>query len=83
MERMGLRPLLVQGSPFNIKVTRAADLQVAARILQSAEKRTMSGKCESDRDSTCMPSARAIMSCSAACASPTIAASSRTRTAMW
>jgi 2-C-methyl-D-erythritol 4-phosphate cytidylyltransferase / 2-C-methyl-D-erythritol 2,4-cyclodiphosphate synthase len=44
MERQGLRPVLVQGSPFNIKVTRAADLQAAARILHSAEKRTMSGK---------------------------------------
>jgi 2-C-methyl-D-erythritol 2,4-cyclodiphosphate synthase/2-C-methyl-D-erythritol 4-phosphate cytidylyltransferase len=44
MERKGVRPVLVQGSPFNIKVTRAADLQAAARILQSAEKRTMSGK---------------------------------------
>jgi 2-C-methyl-D-erythritol 4-phosphate cytidylyltransferase / 2-C-methyl-D-erythritol 2,4-cyclodiphosphate synthase len=44
MERKGVRPVLVQGSPFNIKVTRAADLQVAARILQSAEKRTMSGR---------------------------------------
>jgi 2-C-methyl-D-erythritol 4-phosphate cytidylyltransferase / 2-C-methyl-D-erythritol 2,4-cyclodiphosphate synthase len=44
MERKGVRPVLVQGSPFNIKVTRAADLKAAARILQSAEKRTMSGK---------------------------------------
>jgi 2-C-methyl-D-erythritol 4-phosphate cytidylyltransferase/2-C-methyl-D-erythritol 2,4-cyclodiphosphate synthase len=44
MERQGVRPVLVQGSPFNIKVTRAADLPVAARILQSAENRTMSGK---------------------------------------
>jgi 2-C-methyl-D-erythritol 2,4-cyclodiphosphate synthase len=44
MERKGVRPVLVQGSPFNIKITRAADLQAAARILQSAEKRTMSGK---------------------------------------
>jgi 2-C-methyl-D-erythritol 4-phosphate cytidylyltransferase/2-C-methyl-D-erythritol 2,4-cyclodiphosphate synthase len=44
MERQGVRPVLVQGSPFNIKVTRAADLAVAARILQSAENRTMSGK---------------------------------------
>jgi 2-C-methyl-D-erythritol 4-phosphate cytidylyltransferase/2-C-methyl-D-erythritol 2,4-cyclodiphosphate synthase len=44
MERKGVRAVLVQGSPFNIKVTRAADLQAAARILQSAEKRTMSGK---------------------------------------
>ena len=44
MERQGVRPVLVQGSPFNMKVTRAADLPVAARILQSAENRTMSGK---------------------------------------
>jgi 2-C-methyl-D-erythritol 4-phosphate cytidylyltransferase/2-C-methyl-D-erythritol 2,4-cyclodiphosphate synthase len=44
MERKGLRPALVQGSAFNIKVTRAADLRAAARILQSAEKRTMSGR---------------------------------------
>jgi len=45
MERQGVRPVLVQGSPFNIKVTRAADLQAAARILQSEEKRTtMSGR---------------------------------------
>jgi 2-C-methyl-D-erythritol 4-phosphate cytidylyltransferase / 2-C-methyl-D-erythritol 2,4-cyclodiphosphate synthase len=44
MERQGVRPVLVQGSPFNIKVTRAADLPVAERILQSAENRTMSGK---------------------------------------
>ena len=44
MERQGVRPVLVQGSPFNIKVTRATDLPVAARILQSAENRTMSGK---------------------------------------
>lgn len=43
MEREGVRAVLVQGSPFNIKVTRAADLAVAARILQSAEKRAMSG----------------------------------------
>ncbi len=41
MERRGVRAVLVQGSPFNIKVTRAADLQAAARILQTAEKPTM------------------------------------------
>ena len=35
MERMGQRPLLVKGSPFNIKVTHAEDLAAAARILQS------------------------------------------------
>ena len=42
MERHGVRAVLVQGSPFNIKVTRAADLAAAARILQSAENRAMS-----------------------------------------
>jgi 2-C-methyl-D-erythritol 4-phosphate cytidylyltransferase / 2-C-methyl-D-erythritol 2,4-cyclodiphosphate synthase len=44
MERKGVRAVLVQGSPFNIKVTRAADLAAAARILQSAENPAMSGK---------------------------------------
>jgi len=44
MERKGVRAVLVEGSPFNIKVTRAADLAAAARILQSAENRAMSGK---------------------------------------
>ena len=34
MERLGARAHLVQGSPFNIKVTRAADLCAASRILQ-------------------------------------------------
>jgi 2-C-methyl-D-erythritol 4-phosphate cytidylyltransferase/2-C-methyl-D-erythritol 2,4-cyclodiphosphate synthase len=42
MERKGVRPVLVQGSAFNIKVTRAADLAAAARILQSAESQAMS-----------------------------------------
>ncbi len=37
MERLGFRPLLVRGSPFNIKVTRAEDLAVAAGFLASAE----------------------------------------------
>src|SRR5258707_735106 len=36
MERIGVRALLVRGSPFNIKVTRAADLSVAADILKMA-----------------------------------------------
>jgi 2-C-methyl-D-erythritol 4-phosphate cytidylyltransferase / 2-C-methyl-D-erythritol 2,4-cyclodiphosphate synthase len=36
MERMGIRAALVGGSPFNIKVTRAEDLSVAAGILQMA-----------------------------------------------
>ncbi len=42
MERKGVRAVLVQGSAFNIKVTRAADLAVAARILHSAENQAMS-----------------------------------------
>ena len=33
MERLGIRAVLVPGSPFNIKVTRAEDLEVAAAIL--------------------------------------------------
>jgi 2-C-methyl-D-erythritol 4-phosphate cytidylyltransferase/2-C-methyl-D-erythritol 2,4-cyclodiphosphate synthase len=37
VERMGLRPMLVQGSPFNVKVTRPEDLTVAARILKMTE----------------------------------------------
>jgi 2-C-methyl-D-erythritol 2,4-cyclodiphosphate synthase/2-C-methyl-D-erythritol 4-phosphate cytidylyltransferase len=36
MERVGIRASLVSGSPFNIKVTRAEDLSVAAGILQMA-----------------------------------------------
>jgi 2-C-methyl-D-erythritol 4-phosphate cytidylyltransferase len=44
MERLGWRPLLVQGSPFNIKVTRAEDLAVAARILENAQASNMPGK---------------------------------------
>ncbi len=35
MERLGIQPRLVPGSPFNIKVTQAEDLVTAARILQS------------------------------------------------
>ncbi len=35
MERLGFRPRLVQGSPFNIKVTRPADLAIAAQILRT------------------------------------------------
>jgi 2-C-methyl-D-erythritol 2,4-cyclodiphosphate synthase len=37
IERMGLRPALVAGSPFNIKVTRAEDLALAERILAMTE----------------------------------------------
>jgi 2-C-methyl-D-erythritol 4-phosphate cytidylyltransferase / 2-C-methyl-D-erythritol 2,4-cyclodiphosphate synthase len=36
MERLGLQPLLVEGSQFNIKVTRAQDLATAAGILSAA-----------------------------------------------
>jgi 2-C-methyl-D-erythritol 4-phosphate cytidylyltransferase/2-C-methyl-D-erythritol 2,4-cyclodiphosphate synthase len=36
-ERLGLRPVLVPGSPFNVKVTRHEDLIVAARILKMTE----------------------------------------------
>ncbi len=35
MERLSVRPQLVQGSAFNIKVTHAEDLIAAAKILQS------------------------------------------------
>jgi len=41
IERMGLRPKLVQGSPFNVKVTRAADLAVAASVLKMTQERPM------------------------------------------
>jgi 2-C-methyl-D-erythritol 4-phosphate cytidylyltransferase len=35
IERAGSKPLLVEGSPFNIKITRAADLEFAAAVLAS------------------------------------------------
>jgi 2-C-methyl-D-erythritol 4-phosphate cytidylyltransferase / 2-C-methyl-D-erythritol 2,4-cyclodiphosphate synthase len=41
IERMGLRPRLVQGSPFNVKVTRAADLAVAASVLKMTQEMPM------------------------------------------
>ncbi|HMK87464.1 MAG TPA: 2-C-methyl-D-erythritol 4-phosphate cytidylyltransferase [Steroidobacteraceae bacterium] len=44
MERLGLRPRLVQGSPLNIKITRASDLDLAERILASAESAAMRGR---------------------------------------
>jgi 2-C-methyl-D-erythritol 4-phosphate cytidylyltransferase/2-C-methyl-D-erythritol 2,4-cyclodiphosphate synthase len=37
MERLGIRAALVPGSPFNIKVTRAEDLETAAAILKMGE----------------------------------------------
>jgi 2-C-methyl-D-erythritol 4-phosphate cytidylyltransferase / 2-C-methyl-D-erythritol 2,4-cyclodiphosphate synthase len=41
MERMGLRPTLVQGSPFNVKITRVSDLDLAAKILRMTEDMPM------------------------------------------
>jgi 2-C-methyl-D-erythritol 4-phosphate cytidylyltransferase / 2-C-methyl-D-erythritol 2,4-cyclodiphosphate synthase len=41
MERIGVRPVLVRGSPFNIKVTRAEDLDMAAKILKMGESSEM------------------------------------------
>jgi 2-C-methyl-D-erythritol 4-phosphate cytidylyltransferase len=33
MERLGFKPLLVEGSPLNIKITHPADLEFAASVL--------------------------------------------------
>jgi 2-C-methyl-D-erythritol 4-phosphate cytidylyltransferase / 2-C-methyl-D-erythritol 2,4-cyclodiphosphate synthase len=41
VERMGLRPTLVQGSPFNVKITRLADLAVASNILRMTQEMPM------------------------------------------
>jgi 2-C-methyl-D-erythritol 4-phosphate cytidylyltransferase/2-C-methyl-D-erythritol 2,4-cyclodiphosphate synthase len=41
MERLGIRAVLVPGSPFNIKVTRAEDLELAAAILKMGESSQM------------------------------------------
>jgi 2-C-methyl-D-erythritol 4-phosphate cytidylyltransferase / 2-C-methyl-D-erythritol 2,4-cyclodiphosphate synthase len=41
IERMGLHPVLVPGSPFNVKITQATDLSIAARILKLTEDRPM------------------------------------------
>jgi 2-C-methyl-D-erythritol 4-phosphate cytidylyltransferase / 2-C-methyl-D-erythritol 2,4-cyclodiphosphate synthase len=41
MERLGVRAALVPGSPFNIKVTRAEDLELAAAILKMGESSQM------------------------------------------
>jgi 2-C-methyl-D-erythritol 4-phosphate cytidylyltransferase/2-C-methyl-D-erythritol 2,4-cyclodiphosphate synthase len=41
MEPHGIRAALVPGSPFNIKVTRAEDLEVAAAILKMGENTQM------------------------------------------
>jgi 2-C-methyl-D-erythritol 4-phosphate cytidylyltransferase / 2-C-methyl-D-erythritol 2,4-cyclodiphosphate synthase len=41
MERLSVRPTLVQGSPFNIKITRVPDLAMAANILKMTEEMPM------------------------------------------
>jgi 2-C-methyl-D-erythritol 4-phosphate cytidylyltransferase/2-C-methyl-D-erythritol 2,4-cyclodiphosphate synthase len=41
MQRLGIRAALVPGSPFNIKVTRAEDLEIAAAILKMGESSQM------------------------------------------
>jgi 2-C-methyl-D-erythritol 2,4-cyclodiphosphate synthase/2-C-methyl-D-erythritol 4-phosphate cytidylyltransferase len=41
VERMGLRPALVQGSAFNVKITRVPDLAIAADILKMTEGSAM------------------------------------------
>jgi 2-C-methyl-D-erythritol 4-phosphate cytidylyltransferase/2-C-methyl-D-erythritol 2,4-cyclodiphosphate synthase len=41
IERMGLHPLLVPGSPFNVKITQATDLSIAANVLKMTEDRSM------------------------------------------
>jgi 2-C-methyl-D-erythritol 4-phosphate cytidylyltransferase / 2-C-methyl-D-erythritol 2,4-cyclodiphosphate synthase len=41
VERLGLHPILVQGSPFNIKITRVLDLAAAAKILTMTEEMPM------------------------------------------
>jgi 2-C-methyl-D-erythritol 4-phosphate cytidylyltransferase / 2-C-methyl-D-erythritol 2,4-cyclodiphosphate synthase len=46
VERQGLRPALVQGSPFNVKITRAQDLATAANILKMTEPKMMGPKME-------------------------------------
>jgi 2-C-methyl-D-erythritol 4-phosphate cytidylyltransferase/2-C-methyl-D-erythritol 2,4-cyclodiphosphate synthase len=43
VERLGLRATLVQGSPFNVKVTRLQDLATAADILKMTEPKMTEG----------------------------------------
>jgi 2-C-methyl-D-erythritol 4-phosphate cytidylyltransferase / 2-C-methyl-D-erythritol 2,4-cyclodiphosphate synthase len=44
MERIGVRAALVSGSPFNVKVTRAEDLSVAAAILRMGDSQMRIGQ---------------------------------------
>jgi 2-C-methyl-D-erythritol 4-phosphate cytidylyltransferase len=39
IEQSGLKPLLVEGSPWNVKVTRPADLVVAGALMRVARRR--------------------------------------------
>jgi 2-C-methyl-D-erythritol 4-phosphate cytidylyltransferase len=39
IEKLGLKPLLVEGSPLNVKITRPADLAFAAAALHALRKR--------------------------------------------
>jgi 2-C-methyl-D-erythritol 4-phosphate cytidylyltransferase/2-C-methyl-D-erythritol 2,4-cyclodiphosphate synthase len=41
VERLGLQPALVPGSPFNVKVTTADDLAIAARLLKITQEMPM------------------------------------------
>ena len=41
IERMGMHPRLVPGSPFNVKITQATDLSIAAGVLKMTEDRPM------------------------------------------
>jgi 2-C-methyl-D-erythritol 4-phosphate cytidylyltransferase len=40
IERLGLRPRLVEGSPLNIKVTRPADLALASAALRLLKEKS-------------------------------------------
>jgi 2-C-methyl-D-erythritol 4-phosphate cytidylyltransferase len=40
IEKLGLRPLLVEGSPFNVKVTQPTDLAFAEAALKSARRQS-------------------------------------------
>jgi 2-C-methyl-D-erythritol 4-phosphate cytidylyltransferase/2-C-methyl-D-erythritol 2,4-cyclodiphosphate synthase len=41
VERLGLHPVLVPGSPFNVKITRPADLAIADSVLRMTEDKPM------------------------------------------
>jgi 2-C-methyl-D-erythritol 4-phosphate cytidylyltransferase/2-C-methyl-D-erythritol 2,4-cyclodiphosphate synthase len=41
LERMGVSPTLVAGSPFNIKITRVEDLHMATQILSASQGERM------------------------------------------